>query len=126
MLSADTALAALHGIGPARAQGLSALGLETAWDLLHAPPRCLGPPPPLCEAGAPVAGAPVAGEVVRVRARLLSVVARFNRGREPGLEAVLERADGQRLRARFFRAGWLARLLVPGGWFLFEGALDRR
>jgi ATP-dependent DNA helicase RecG len=120
MILADTALAELPGIGPTRAAALHDLGLETAWDLLHAPPRCLGPPPPLCEQGEPERGT-----AVRLRAQLLTVARRFTRGRGLGLEATLERADGRRMRARFWRAAMLARLLVPGGWYLFEGAVDR-
>ncbi len=119
MTMADTALSELPGIGRARAAGLAAIGLETAWDLLHAPPRCLGPPPPLCEQGEPERGVPV-----RLRAQLLAVARRFTRGRGLGLEATLVRADGWRLRARFWRAAMLMRLLHPGGWYLFEGMVD--
>src|SRR5580658_5087237 len=119
MADADTALSELPGIGPTRSAGLAALGLETVWDLLHAPPRSLGPPPPLC-----AQGEPERGTMVRLRAQLLEVRRRFTRGRGLGLEATLMRADGRRLRARFWRAAMLIRVLVPGGWFLFEGAVD--
>src|SRR5271170_5754573 len=110
MIAADTALSELPGIGPRRSAMLAAHGLETAWDLLHAPPRCLGPPPPLCESVEPERGTQV-----RLRARLLEVRRRFTRGRGLGLEAIMVRGDGWRLRARFWRAAMLMRLLVPGG-----------
>src|SRR5476651_895511 len=90
MVHADTALSELPGIGPTRRAGLAGLGLETVWDLLHAVPRCLGPPPPLCEQGELEPG-----RSVRLRAQLLTVARRFTRGRGLGLEATLARADGR-------------------------------
>ena len=109
----------LRGIGPARAQALAAMGLETVWDVLHAVPRLLGPPPPLIDRGPLPAGC-----AVRVRARVVAARPSFGRGRGMGVEAKLERADGMALSARFFNAGYLRRHLVPGEWFLWEGRTD--
>ena len=110
----------LPGIGPARAELLAAVGLKTAWDILHAVPRCLGPPPPLCESGPPPRGA-----TVRLRARLISARPVFGRrGRGLSIEASLERADGYALSARFFNAGYLRRHLLPNEWYLWEGKTD--
>jgi ATP-dependent DNA helicase RecG len=95
------------------------MGLETVWDVLHAVPKLLGPPPPLCERG-PL---PPACDV-RVRARVVSARPSFGRGRGLGVEAKLERADGMALAARFFNAGYLRRHLLPGEWFLWEGRTD--
>jgi ATP-dependent DNA helicase RecG len=117
--SPDTSLRFLKGVGPARGAALAGAGLETAWDLLHAVPRCLGAPPPLLEQGPLPRGAEV-----RLRARVLQARPTFGRGRGLGIEAALERADGYALRARFFNAGYLRRHLVPGEWFLWEGRTD--
>lgn len=118
---ADTALRFLPGIGPARAEALARVGLVTAWDLLHAVPRLVGPPPPLVETG-PLPAA----TAVRLRARVLAARPVFGRGRSRGMgvEATLERADGFALRARFFNAAYLRRHLIPGEWFLWEGRTD--
>jgi ATP-dependent DNA helicase RecG len=117
MTDPGDALRFLKGIGPARAEALERAGWHTVWDVLHHVPRLLGPPPPLCESGPLPPGAEV-----RVRARVVSVRPTFGRGR--GVEAKLERSDGRPLKARFFAAGWLRRLLVPGEWFLFAGRAD--
>ena len=116
-MTSGESLRFLKGIGPARALALEQAGWRTVWDILHHVPRLLGPPPPLYESG-PLP----AGEDVRVRARVISVRPSFGRGR--GVEAKLERGDGRTLKARFFAAGWLRRLLVPGEWFLFAGRTD--
>ena len=110
----------LRGIGEARAQALSGIGLNTIWDVLHAVPKLIGPPPPLIDSGPlPVATA------VRVRARVISARPMFGRGRGGmSVEAKLERADGMALVARFFNAGYLRRHLMPGEWFLWEGRTD--
>jgi ATP-dependent DNA helicase RecG len=115
----EQSLRFLRGIGPARAQALKDMGLETVWDVLHAVPKLLGPPPPLCDRG-PL---PPACDV-RVRARVVSARPSFGRGRGMGVEARLERADGMALAARFFNAGYLRRHLMPGEWFLWEGRTD--
>ena len=116
----EQSLRFLRGIGPARAAALAAMGLETVWDVLHAVPKLLGPPPLLCEHG-PL---PQACDV-RVRARVVSARPSFGRGRRGmGVEAKLERADGMALTARFFNAGYLRRHLLPGEWFLWEGRTD--
>ncbi|MBA3698693.1 MAG: ATP-dependent DNA helicase RecG [Planctomycetes bacterium] len=115
----EQSLRFLRGIGPARATALAAMGLETVWDVLHAVPKLLGPPPMLYERG-PM---PPACEV-RVRARVVSARPSFGRGRGMGVEAKLERADGMALAARFFNAGYLRRHLIPGEWFLWEGRTD--
>jgi ATP-dependent DNA helicase RecG len=116
-----TELRFLPGIGPARAETLGKIGLATAWDVLHAVPRLLGPPPALCESG-PLP----TGSTVRVRARVIQARPVFGRGRNHGMgvEATLERADGYAVKARFFNAGYLRRHLMPGEWFLWEGATD--
>ena len=41
-----------------------------------------------------------------------------------GLEAMLARADGVALAARFFNAGYLRRLLIAGEWYLWEGPIE--
>lgn len=115
----EQSLRFLRGIGPARAAALATMGLETVWDVLHAVPKLLGPPPLLCERG-PI---PPACEV-RVRARVVSARPSFGRGRGMGVEVKLERADGMALAARFFNAGYLRRHLIPGEWFLWEGRTD--
>ena len=117
----DTALRFLSGIGPARAATLAAHGLETAWDVLHAVPRCLGEPPPLVESGVIPRGA-----AVRVRARLLNARPSFarGRGRGMGLDATFVRADGTPLRARFFNAGYLRKHFLANEWYLLEGRAD--
>ena len=112
----------LRSIGEARAQALSGIGLNTIWDVLHAVPKLIGPPPPLIDSG-PM---PIATEV-RVRARVISARPMFGRGRSRGgmgVEAKLERVDGMALAARFFNAGYLRRHLMPGEWFLWEGRTD--
>lgn len=119
MTSLTDSLQFLKGIGPARAASLAAAGFCTAWDVLHTFPRLLGPPPPLTESGLLPAG-----EAIRVRAQLIVARPRFSGGRGMALEATLRRADGMPLIARFFNAGYLRRLLVPGEWFLWEGRLD--
>ena len=119
MTSLTDSLQFLKGIGPARATSLAAAGFRTAWDVLHTFPRLLGPPPPLAETGTLPAG-----ETVRLRAQLIVARPRFAGGRGMALEASLRRADGLPLTARFFNAGFLRRLLVPGEWFLWEGRLD--
>nr|MBA3710691.1 hypothetical protein [Planctomycetota bacterium] len=49
--AAGDGLRFLPGIGPAKAAALADAGFTTVWHLLHAVPRLLGPPPPLCERG---------------------------------------------------------------------------
>lgn len=117
----STALRFLPGIGPARAEALARTGLSTAWDLVHAVPRLLGPPPPIVDSG-PL---PL-GSAVRLRARVRAARPVFGRGRNRGMgvEATLERADGYAVKARFFNAGYLRRHLIPGEWFLWEGVTD--
>lgn len=116
----DDPLQFLKGVGPARATALATVGWHTAWDVVHAFPRLLGPPPPLREQG-PLPP----GEAVRLRARLVSAKPRFGRGRGGmALDATLARADGLLLTAKFFNAGWVRRLLIPGEWFLWEGRTD--
>ncbi len=109
----------LKGIGPARASALAAAGWRTTWDVLHTFPRLIGLPPALSESG-PLP----AGVAVRVRAQLVHARPRFAGGRGMALEASLRRADGLVLTARFFNAGYLRRLLIPGEWFLWEGRTD--
>ena len=119
MTTLTDSLQFLKGIGPARAASLAAAGFRTPWDVLHTFPRLLGPPPPLAETG-PLPD----GETVRLRAQLIVARPRYAGGRGMALEASLRRADGLPLIARFFNAGYLRRLLVPGEWFLWEGRLD--
>lgn len=112
----------LHGVGPARAAALAAAGWRTVWDVLHTFPRLRGLPPPLAETGPLPAAA-----AVRLRARLLAASPRFGRGgRGMALEARLVRGDGMPLTARFFNAGYLRRILMPGEWFLWEGTTDAK
>jgi len=115
----EQSLRFVRGIGPARATALAAMGLETVWDVLHAVPKLLGPPPLLFDRGPLPPGCEV-----RVRARVVSARPTFGRGRGMGVEAKLERADGMALAARFFNAGYLRRHLIPGEWFLWEGRTD--
>ena len=120
MAALDDPLQFLKGVGPARAAAWATVGWRTAWDVLHAFPRLLGPPPPLVERG-PL----TPGDAVRLRARLVNAKPRFGRGRGGmALDATLLRGDGLLLTARFFNAGWVRRLLVPGEWFLWEGRVD--
>lgn len=119
MATLTDSLQFLKGIGPARAAALAGAGFRTAWDVLHTFPRLLGPPPPLYEQGVLPAGT-----AVRLRAQLIAARPRFAGGRGMALEATLRRADGQAVIARFFNAGYLRRLLVPGEWFLWEGRTD--
>ncbi len=117
----DFSLRFIAGIGPARAQALAAAGLRTAWDVIHAVPRLLPPPPPMVESGPLEPGA-----LARVRARVLRVRPIFRRGRGMSVEAMLERADGYPLKAMFFNAGWLKRHLLPNEWYLWEGRADEK
>ncbi len=119
-MTLDEPLQFIKGVGPARAAALATIGWHTVWDVLHAFPRLLGPPPPLSDNG-PLP----AGETVRLHARVLAAKPRFGRGRGGmALDATLRRADGLQLTAKFFNAGWVRRLLVPGECFLWEGRMD--
>jgi len=120
MDASETPLRDLPGIGQARASSLASSALHTVWDLLHALPRCLGEPPPVYDSGPPPVGARA-----RIRAEIIAVRKRFTRGRGLGLEVTLRRVDQSIMRARFWRAAMLLRVLVPGTWLLFEGMIDR-
>ncbi len=119
MTTLTDSLQFLKGIGPARATALAAAGFRHPWDVLHTFPRLVGLPPALSENG-PL---PL-GQALRVRAQLIHARPRFAGGRGMALEAALRRADGLTLTARFFNAGYLRRLLVPGEWFVWEGRSD--
>ena len=119
MTTLTDSLQFLKGIGPARATALAAAGFRHPWDVLHTFPRLVGLPPALSESG-PL---PL-GQAVRVHAQLIHARPRFAGGRGMALEAALRRADGLTLTARFFNAGYLRRLLVPGEWFVWEGRSD--
>lgn len=116
---AYTPLRFMPGIGPAKAEAFKRIGLLTAWDVLHAVPRFIGPPPAIIEDGPiPLATA------VRLRARVVSARPLFGRGHGMTLEATLERHDGYVCKARFFNAAYLRRHLIPQEWFLWEGRTD--
>jgi ATP-dependent DNA helicase RecG len=116
----EHALQFCPGIGPARAAALAEIGLHTVWDLLHAVPTLL-PPPPAYSVSGPIAP----GISVRVRARILQVRPIFARGRG-GMSIVVraERADGMTMEAKFFNAGYLRRHFIVGEWYDFSGRSD--
>ena len=120
-VDAEIDLRFVRGVGPARAALLAQAGLRSPADVVHRLPRVLGPPPPLIGAGPLPPGA-----AVRVVARVVRARPQFagRRGAGLGLDAILARADGGPVRARFFNAGWLRRHLLPGEWFLWEGKTD--
>ena len=118
-MNEPTPLRFLPGIGPARATALAAAGYNDAWDVVFRAPRLLGPPPPWCDDG-PLPR----GETLRIRARVAAVRAGFIPGRGRLLTVQIVRRDGRPITARFFRAGFIARRMLVGEWFVFTGRSD--